>query len=232
MEMIVIGQKRALFVLLSIVCAFGLTLSFISCNKQETNVVCMTEEASEITDRTARLSGRAYLPSDLTGTILLGFLVSLQDNPSVGNSGVFKTNEIDQNGLFQQTISGLEKATKYYYRAYVLRNDIYVYGNILSFETTNDIRIFIKASAELFYTNGDIIRIDPILYEGFHHEKLSDNDLEDVFIDLTKHISSGFSSATLSVSIYDYGSRKHLRDEKYGVVYNSRTGHYDFAMMP
>ena len=230
--MIINMLNQAYSSLFTVVCVLGLSFSIGSCNKQESSIFCETGESSDITSRSATLSGRAYLPTDLTGSIIIGFLLSTQDNPSVGNSIVLKTNEMDQHGMFQKTVIGLEPATMYYYRAFVLRNDIYVYGNILSFETTNDICIFIKASAELFYTNGDIVRIDPIKYEGLRHEKLLDNDLEYVFLDLTKHISSDFSSATLSVSIYDDGSGKHLRDEKYGVVYNSRTGHYDFTMMP
>lgn len=89
----------------------------------------------------------------------------------------------------------------------------------------------VDASAELTYANGDLIRIDPATFEGFHHNKLTDNDLEDIFVSLTKHVSLDFTTAVLHLEIYDQVSGKRLRDEDYGVVYNSISGHYDFADM-
>ena len=89
----------------------------------------------------------------------------------------------------------------------------------------------VDASAELAYANGDLIRVAPVSYEGFHSKRLTDNDLEDIFVDLTKHVSLDFTTAVLHLEIYDQISGKRLRDEDYGVVYNSITGHYDFADM-
>ena len=94
-----------------------------------------------------------------------------------------------------------------------------------------DVNLSVEADAELTYANGDLIRIDPVLYEGFHHKRLTDNDLEDIFIDLTQHVSPDFTTAILHLELYDEISGKPLRDETYGVVYNTRTGHYDFADM-
>lgn len=92
-----------------------------------------------------------------------------------------------------------------------------------------DVNLSVQADAELSYANGDVIRIAPVLYEGFHHKYLSDNDLEDIFIDLTKHASDDFLTAVMHLYLYDEIGGKFLREETYGVVYNSHTGHYDFA---
>lgn len=92
-----------------------------------------------------------------------------------------------------------------------------------------DVNLSVKADATLTYANGDVIRIDPVLYEGFHHKHLTDYDLEDIFIDLTKNVSDSFIAAELHLAVYDEISGKYLRDEDYGVVYNAHTGHYDFA---
>ena len=92
-----------------------------------------------------------------------------------------------------------------------------------------DVNLSVEADATLTYANGDIIRIDPVLYEGFHHKHLSDYDLEDSFSDLTKNVSDSFIAAELHLAVYDEISGKYLRDEDYGVVYNAHTGHYDFA---
>ena len=92
-----------------------------------------------------------------------------------------------------------------------------------------DVNLSVRADATLTYANGDLIRIDPVLYEGFHHKSLTDNDLEDIFIDLTRNVSDSFTTAVLHLAVYDEISGKHLRDETYGVVYNTHSGHYDFA---
>ena len=58
---------------------------------------------------------------------------------------------------------------------------------------------------------------------------LTENDLEAIFIDLTRNVSDSFITAVLHLAVYDEISGKYLRDEDYGVVYNAHTGHYDFA---
>ena len=92
-----------------------------------------------------------------------------------------------------------------------------------------DVNLSVEADATLTYANGDLIRIDPVLYEGFHHKHLTENDLEAIFIDLTRNVSDSFITAVLHLAVYDEISGKYLRDEDYGVVYNAHTGHYDFA---
>ena len=102
---------------------------------------------------------------------------------------------------------------------------------VLAGACNSDVNLSVQADAELTYANGDVIRIDPVLYEGFHHNHLTDYDLEDIFIDLTQHVSPDFSTAVLHLSLYDEISGAFLREETYGVVWNSHTEHYDFADM-
>ena len=92
-----------------------------------------------------------------------------------------------------------------------------------------DVNLSVKADAELTYASGNIIRIDPVLYEGFHHNSLTDNDLEEIFIDLIKNVNDNFMTGVLHLELYDEIGGKFLREENYGVVPNSQTGHYDFA---
>ena len=96
---------------------------------------------------------------------------------------------------------------------------------------TYETDLSVTASAELYYDNGDLIRIDPVTYGGYHVTYLSDADLEDIFLDLTQHVKHDFRNATLYLEIYDDISGRFLRNETYGVIYNSRTGYYDFAEM-
>ena len=92
-----------------------------------------------------------------------------------------------------------------------------------------DVNLSVQADATLTYPTGDLIRIDPVLYEGFHHKNLTESDLEAIFIDLTKNVSDTFTTAVLHLAIFDEISGKYLRDEEYGVVYSARSGPYDFT---
>ena len=92
-----------------------------------------------------------------------------------------------------------------------------------------DVNLSVDADATLYYPDSDVVSVGPAHYEGFHHKHLSDYDLEDIFIDLTKHVSDNFTTAVMHLAIYDEISGKPLRDETYGVVYDNRSGHYDFA---
>ena len=92
-----------------------------------------------------------------------------------------------------------------------------------------DVNLSADAEATLYYPDSSVISVGPAHYEGFHHKYLSDYDLEDIFIDLTKHVSDTFTSAMMHLAIYDEISGKHLRDEVYTVVYDTRIGHYAFT---
>ena len=92
-----------------------------------------------------------------------------------------------------------------------------------------DVNLSVDADATLIYPDSAMIPVGPAHYEGFHRKHLTDYDLEDIFIDLTRNVSDSFTTAVLHLAVYDEISGKHLRDETYGVVYNAHTGHYDFA---
>ena len=92
-----------------------------------------------------------------------------------------------------------------------------------------DVNLSVDADATLIYPDSAMIPVGPAHYEGFHHKHLTDYDLEDIFIDLTKHVNDNFTSAVLHLAIYDEISGKYLRDENYAVVYDTRTGHYAFT---
>ena len=94
-----------------------------------------------------------------------------------------------------------------------------------------DVNLSVEADAELTFMSGEPVRVGPVLYEGFHKKHLTDSDLEDIFIDLTKNVSPDFTTAILHLRLYDEIGGKYIGDDTYGVVYNSHTGHYDFADM-
>ena len=92
-----------------------------------------------------------------------------------------------------------------------------------------DVNLSVDADGTLFYPDSNVLNVGPSHYEGFHHKHLTDYDLEDIFIDLTRNVSDSFTTAVLHLAVYDEISGKHLRDETYGVIYNAHSGHYDFA---
>jgi hypothetical protein len=92
-----------------------------------------------------------------------------------------------------------------------------------------DVNLSVEADATLFYPDSTVLPVGPSHYEGFHHKHLSDYDLEDIFIDLTKHVDDTFTSAVMHLAIYDEIGGKYLRDENYAVVYDTHTGHYEFT---
>ena len=92
-----------------------------------------------------------------------------------------------------------------------------------------DVNLSVDADATLFYPDASVIPVGPAHFENFHRKSLTEYDLEDIFISLTKHVDDTFTSAVLHLAIYDEISGKHLRDENYSVVYDTRTGHYAFT---
>jgi len=95
-----------------------------------------------------------------------------------------------------------------------------------------NVNLSADAWAEVSFVNGDMLRTDVVTYEGFHRNSFSDDDLEHIFVDLTQHIKMDqFGTAVLHLDVFDEIKGVQLRDETYGVVYNSHTGHYDFADM-
>ena len=100
------------------------------------NAICVTAEAYDITATKATLSGYANLTSDMTGTVKLGFIVSTDPNPSINNSSIYYSEELSANNKFTTLFANAKPSTQYYYKAFVLRNDIYQYGEAKSFMTS------------------------------------------------------------------------------------------------
>ena len=95
-----------------------------------------------------------------------------------------------------------------------------------------DISLSVDASADLSYFGKSVpTHIAPSTYTGFHRNSLSDDDLEWIFTNLIKEADPDFQTAIMHLDIYDEIGGGFLRSENYGVVFNSHTGHYDFADM-
>ena len=95
-----------------------------------------------------------------------------------------------------------------------------------------DVSLSVEATADLLYYS-DPVRITSQETYCVHQKTLSDTDLEWIFLSLLKanHVNDDFRAAYLYLSIYDEIGGKFLREETYGVVYDSFSGHYEFTEM-
>ncbi|MEY4279147.1 MAG: hypothetical protein RL377_1151 [Bacteroidota bacterium] len=108
----------------------------ISCSKSvdtpKTSIT--TTEASAITNIAAK-SG-AVIASDIAGPVTSrGVVWSTQPNPTIALST--KTTDSLGVGQFTSTITGLQKNTTYYVKAYAVTSGGVVYGNQVTFTTSN-----------------------------------------------------------------------------------------------
>lgn len=109
-----------------------------SCEKHienDTKHICVTAEAKDVSETHATVYGYANLTNDMTGSIKMGFIVSETQMPSLDNGTRFYSKELNSENRFFVTLSGLQPGTKFYYRAFVYRNEVYNYGEVQSFIT-------------------------------------------------------------------------------------------------
>ncbi len=92
-----------------------------------------TAEASSITETTALLYG--YVNLEEGESAEFGIIYSTNENPSKDNGKVVKSTEIDRNNKYFATVTGLEPATTYYYKAYYVYDGYQRVGEVKSFST-------------------------------------------------------------------------------------------------
>lgn len=92
--------------------------------KNDLRKVCVTVGYRDLTESSITLSGYANLTIDMTGAIKLGIVCSTKSIPDQSNGKSRTTTELNVDNQFFVSFSGLENETKYYYRAFVLRNEV------------------------------------------------------------------------------------------------------------
>ena len=127
---------KRIITLLSI---FTLFLGIVSCDDEkgletQEKAVAITGDATEITNRTAVLSGTAnIIPGN--DEVKVGILCSYDENVTSFNSMEFIAKELDSHNYYTVTVTNLEPGHKYYYCAYVYQNGVWFKGEIKSFNT-------------------------------------------------------------------------------------------------
>ena len=118
---------------------FFAILITLSCSKDEGYVSCIyqytleTEEAMNISDTSAIISGRVIVTSDnctVSPSAQKGFVYSINSQPNINDNLVTSTEE-----QFNVTLTNLNPSTTYYVRAFIASSNGEYYGNEISFTT-------------------------------------------------------------------------------------------------
>lgn len=112
--------------------ATGEMMSFST--KEKPKELSVTGSATDVTENSVKLSGYANLTPDL-GQVTIGFIISLEKNPSIDNGIEIIVTELDGNNMYISSVSDLASDTKYYYKAFVKYGGVYRSGEIMSFQT-------------------------------------------------------------------------------------------------
>ena len=106
----------------------------------------VTEGSSHISAISAVLMGKANIGSSVASDLKVGFQYSTSAGILPSNSTTVEASEADANFNYSTVITGLEPATKYYFRSFVRQNGIDTYGDTKEFIT--------KEFASLLETKG------------------------------------------------------------------------------
>ena len=101
--------------------------------KEKTVVV--TGEATNISCRNARLSGKFTLSQNTATNLSFGVLYSTSSGIVIGSAKQLEATESDAENCFAVDSGVLEPETTYYYRSYIIQNDEVEYGETKSFKT-------------------------------------------------------------------------------------------------
>ena len=98
----------------------------------------VTVEAKNVSAISAVLAGKANLSSTVASDLKVGFQYSKSASILPSNSTTIEATDADVNYNYTTPITGLEPATKYYFRSFVRQNGQDTYGETMEF-TTKDV---------------------------------------------------------------------------------------------
>ena len=106
-------------------------LSMFSCQPEpaEIRVASITGEATHISCRNAKLSGKVTLSQTTATNLSFGVLYSTSSGVLLGSATQLEAKEFDADYNFTIDSGVLEPETTYYYRSYIIQNDKVEYGD-------------------------------------------------------------------------------------------------------
>ena len=112
-------------------------LSMFSCQPEpaEIRVASITGEATHISCRNAKLSGKVTLSQTTATNLSFGVLYSTSSGVLLGSATQLEAKEFDTDYNFTIDSGVLEPETTYYYRSYIIQNEEVEYGETKSFKT-------------------------------------------------------------------------------------------------
>ena len=103
--------------------------------KEKAIKVVVTGEATHISCRNARLSGKANIPQTTATNLSIGVLYATSSGVLLGSATQLEAKDYDASFNFSIDSGVLEPETTYYYRTYIIQNDEVEYGETKSFNT-------------------------------------------------------------------------------------------------
>ena len=101
----------------------------------EKKMGAVTGEATHISCRNAKLSGKANISQNTSTNLSFGVLYSTSSGIVIGSAKQLEAKEFDEYYNYTIDTGVLEPETTYYYRSYIIQNDRVEYGEIKSFKT-------------------------------------------------------------------------------------------------
>ena len=113
----------------------------------------VTGEATHISCRNARLSGKSSTPPTTSTNISFGVLYSTSSDVLLGSATQLEAKDFDADFNYTIDTGVLEPETTYYYRSYIIQNDEVEYGETKSFKTLAVISMIQTLDASDVYSN-------------------------------------------------------------------------------
>ena len=98
-------------------------------------LAALTGEVSHISCRNAAISGKVRLPKSTSADLTFGVLYSIDSGVLISNSTKIEAKSIDSDFNYSIGTGVLEPETTYYYRSYIIQNNVATYGETKSFKT-------------------------------------------------------------------------------------------------
>ena len=119
----------------NIILVASVIASILSCQKEPAKMSAITGEATHISCRNAKISGKANNPPTTSTNLSFGVLYSTSSGVLLGSATQLEAKDFDADYNFSIDSGALEPETTYYYRSYIIQNDDVEYGQTKSFKT-------------------------------------------------------------------------------------------------
>ena len=110
-------------------------LSVFSCQPEPAEMGLVTGEATHISCRNAKISGKVTLPKNIATNLSFGVLYSTSSGVLLGSATQLEAKDYDASFNFSIDTGVLEPETTYYYWSYIIQNNEVEYGQTKSFKT-------------------------------------------------------------------------------------------------